>query len=240
MNLSTAMQTIAALVAAVLLSCCYAQAEEPLPVVASDSFDQGAEQWEFLDPESWKVVQTGSDPCLSQYRKESSYTPPHRSPYHVALLKGPIVGDFVLTLRIRSTHEDYPHRDACVFFGFQDAAHFYYVHLGKRADGAANQLFIVDGADRTKISLTSTDGTPWTDDWHRVKIVRRVESGEIEVYFDDMQTPAMTAKDEAFQWGRIGVGSFDDTADFDDVILRGDIPTPPIDQGLPLEASPRR
>ncbi|MEM8866055.1 MAG: hypothetical protein AAGF31_10980, partial [Planctomycetota bacterium] len=70
-NYSTAMQAIAALFAVILLSCCYARAEESLPVVATDSFDQGAEQWEFLDPKSWKVVQTGSDPCLSQYRKES-------------------------------------------------------------------------------------------------------------------------------------------------------------------------
>jgi hypothetical protein len=31
----------------------------------------------------------------------------------------------------------------------------------------------------------------------------------------------MTATDTTFAWGRIGVGTFDDTAQFDDVTLRG-------------------
>jgi hypothetical protein len=31
----------------------------------------------------------------------------------------------------------------------------------------------------------------------------------------------MTAKDDTFKWGRIGVGTFDDTSDWDDVVVRG-------------------
>ena len=31
----------------------------------------------------------------------------------------------------------------------------------------------------------------------------------------------MTARDKTFQRGRIGVGSFDDTGDWDDIRLRG-------------------
>ena len=46
-------------------------------------------------------------------------------------------------------------------------------------------------------------------------------SGEIEVYFDDMQTPVMKAVDTTFGTGRIGVGSFDDTGDFDTIRLYG-------------------
>ena len=81
----------------------------------------------------------------------------------------------------------------CLFFGYQDPAHFYYVHLGKKTDDHANQIFIVNGADRKKISTKTTDGTNWNDDWHSVKIVRKVADGSIEVYFDDMKTPVMTA-----------------------------------------------
>ena len=40
-------------------------------------------------------------------------------------------------------------------------------------------------------------------------------------YFDNMDEPVMTAKDTSFQWGTIGVGTFDDTANFDNVVLRG-------------------
>jgi hypothetical protein len=157
----------------------------------------------------------------SQFVKQSQYEPPHRSPYNISLLKDVRVGDFELNVKVLSTHEDYGHRDVCLVFGYQDPAHYYYVHLGKQADDHANQIFIVNDAPRTKISLTSTEGTPWDDKWHNVRIVRRADEGTIEVYFDDMTKPAMTAKDKTFASGQVGLGSFDDTSDWDDFALRG-------------------
>jgi len=108
-----------------------------------------------------------------------------------------------------------------IVFGYQDPAHFYYVHLGKQADDHANQIFIVNDAARTKISLTSTSGTNWDDNWHTVRVVRKPADGTIEIYYDDMTKPVMTAKDKTFAWGQIGVGTFDDTSDWDDIVVRG-------------------
>lgn len=54
-------------------------------------------------------------------------------------------------------------------------------------------------------------------DFEDVRISRNIESGEVQVYFDDMQTPAMTATDKTFGEGRVGFGSFDDIGNFDDV-----------------------
>ncbi|REJ91281.1 MAG: hypothetical protein DWQ34_15100, partial [Planctomycetota bacterium] len=84
-----------------------------------------------------------------------------------------------------------------------------------------NQIFIVNEAPRTKISTKTTDGTPWDDEWHHVRITRNVETGDIAVYFDDMDEPAMTATDKMFTWGEVGVGSFDDTGNFDNIVLHG-------------------
>jgi hypothetical protein len=78
-----------------------------------------------------------------------------------------------------------------------------------------------NGADRKKISLTSTSGTKWDDNWHTVKILRKPSDGAIEIYFDDMQKPVMTASDKTFAYGRIGLGTFDDTAEWDDITIRG-------------------
>jgi hypothetical protein len=127
----------------------------------------------------------------------------------------------VLEARLQSTVKDYGHRDMCLFFGYRDPAHFYYVHLGKQTDDHANQIFIVNDAPRKKISTKTSPGTNWDDAWHQVKIVRRTADGAIEVYFDDMKTPVMTATDKTFTSGRIGVGSFDDTGNWDDVTLSG-------------------
>lgn len=106
-------------------------------------------------------------------------------------------------------------------FGYQDAAHLYYVHLGKTADPHANSIFIVNSADRLSIAKTRNSGTNWDDNWHTVRIVRKVKEGSIEVFFDDMTKPVMTAEDRSFTWGQVGLGSFDDTGNFDDVRLWG-------------------
>lgn len=192
-----------------------------LPLILGEGFETGFERWQLFDPEAWRIDHARGGHVLSQYVRDSSYRPPHRSPFHRAMLKDVAVTDFELTVQVRSTVEDYGHRDVCLFFGYQDDKHFYYAHLGKAMDPNANQIFVVDDADRTKISLTTTDGTPWNDEWHTVRVRRDATEGTIEVFYDDMEKPVMTAKDDRFTWGRIGVGTFDDTADFDDVVLRG-------------------
>jgi hypothetical protein len=199
-------------------------AAEPadLPDVAHEDFEQGAERWQATDAQAWEVL-PGKEGKGYGNTKQSDYKPPHRSPLNIALLKDVIVGDFVLEADVRSTVKDYGHRSMCMFFGYQDPAHFYYVHFGKQMDDHANQIFIVDDAPRTKISTKTTDGTPWDDAWHQVKIVRKVSDGAIAIYFDDMETPVMTAENKTFAWGQIGLGTFDDTGIWDNIQLRGTV-----------------
>ena len=191
-----------------------------LPVLCREDFEQGADRWSPTDPKAWKIVKSDRGNVYSQFQA-SKYSPPHRSPLNIALLKDVSASDFVLEARLQSTVKDYGHRDMCLFFGYRDPVHFYYVHLGKQTDDHANQIFIVNDAPRKKISTKTSPGTNWDDAWHQVKIVRRTADGAIEVYFDDMKTPVMTATDKTFTSGRIGVGSFDDTGNWDDVTLSG-------------------
>jgi hypothetical protein len=195
-------------------------ASADLPELFREDFERGADRWEPTDPKAWKLLKTERGQVYCQFQ-QSDFKPPFRSPFNFALLKDITVSDFVLEAKVQSTFKDYPHRDMVVVFCYQDPAHFYYVHLGKKADDHANQIFIVNGAPRVKISTKTTPGTNWTDGWHHVKVVRRVADGTIEIYFDDMKTPIMTAVDKTFQWGRVGVGSFDDTGNWDDIVLRG-------------------
>lgn len=197
--------------------------ESESKLVHKDDFEDGAPRWQPTDPAAWQIKKTADGQVYSQFKKRSDYEPPHRSPLNISLLKDVTVGDFELNAKVLSTHEDYGHRDVCLFFGYQNPAQFYYVHLGKQTDDHANQIFIVNNAARKKISTKTTDGTNWDDKWHDVRIIRRVADGTIEVYFDDMKTPVMTATDKTFTWGQIGLGSFDDTSDWDNVELHGDI-----------------
>jgi hypothetical protein len=193
-------------------------APEGMTLIYQHDFQDGqAERYQPTDVSAWKLQAEGDNQFLALTKKNSNFSPPFRSPLNRTLIKDLEVSSFVMDIRFQSTIADYPHRSLCLFFGYQDDAHLYYVHFGKRTDDHANQVFIVNGAPRVKISTKTTAGTPWTDEWHRARIVRDVGSGEITVYFDDLKTPIMTAVDRTFVKGRLGFGSFDDIGNFDDV-----------------------
>jgi hypothetical protein len=200
-----------------------------LPLVLFEDFESKADRWEASDPMAWKVIDQKGNHVFNQFRQSDVKTPV-RSPFNRAVAKELIVSDFVLDVKLQSTAKDYPHRSLCLFFGYQDPAHLYYVHFGKQTDDHANQIFIVNNEPRRKISTETTSGTNWNDDWHRARVVRRLEAGTIEVFFDDMEKPVMKAVDKTFQWGQVGIGSFDDTGNFDDVAVYGlkvERPPPP-------------
>jgi hypothetical protein len=193
-----------------------------LPLVLEADFEKGdLASWELTDPKAWRIADLDGNHVLEQHAA-SQYEPKVRSPFNIALAKGPDVGDFVLDVKVQSTARDYGHRDVCLFFGHQDPGHFYYVHLGKEADPHAHSIFLVNGEPRVSIAEDRTKGTPWTHAWHRARVVRRAETGLIQVFFDDMDKPIMTAHDRTFAHGRIGVGTFDDTGRFDELRVWGE------------------
>ena len=171
------------------------------------------------DPEAWRLHKHEQGAALELYGR-SRYTPKVWSPHNYALIGGLTVTDFQLDVRLKSTAGDSAHRDLCLFFGFQDPEHFYYVHLGRRADPTSHSIFLVNGEPRVSIATERTSGTLWDDGWHHVRVLRSAETGEIKVYFDDMEQPDMRAIDKTFTRGRLGVGSFDDTGMFDDLEVR--------------------
>ncbi len=195
---------------------------EDLPVVFEDDFDKGLDRWEPTDVDAWRIDAIDGRHVLALHR-QSKYKPPYRSPVNIALISDLVVSDFTLDVDVRTTTRDYGHRDMCLFFGYQDPGQFYYVHLGQKADDHANQIFIVHEAPRTKISTKTSSGTPWDDRWHHVRLRRRPGDGTIEVFFDDMQTPVMKAVNKVFPSGRIGLGSFDDTGQWDNLRIKGHV-----------------
>lgn len=192
----------------------------PLPLVFSEDFEKGHERWEVTDAASWTHREVEGNHVFGINRRKSDYHPKVRSPHHIALIKDVELTDFELTFRVRSTKDTGGHRDCCVFFNYQDASRFYYVHLGARPDPHSGQIMIVQDAPR-KALTENEKATPWTNDWHHVKVLRDSKAGTIKVFFDDMDTPHMEVVDKTFGKGRIGLGSFDDMNDFDDVQLHG-------------------
>jgi hypothetical protein len=188
------------------------------------------------DASAWSILEHEGNPTLA-LSGASEYEPPFRSPLNIALIKGKTFGSFVLEVDIlqsgvkgtpikeyMATYENaadapgYAHRDHCFFFGFQDPAHFMYIHIAKAGDNNAHNVFVVNESPRTPITDFRTLGADWgVEEWRKIRIVRDVTKGTVVLYFDDMLTPIMIADDVPFEQGFIGFGSFDDIGYVDNI-----------------------
>src|SRR4051794_20439162 len=63
------------------------RAADNLPIVFQEDFEHGADRWEPKDPAQWQIKKTEQGQVYSQFKKETTYKPPHRSPTNVAIEK---------------------------------------------------------------------------------------------------------------------------------------------------------
>ncbi len=111
-------------------------------------------------------------------------------------------------------------RDIILIFGYQSPT-FYYAHLSNQTDRVHNGIFLVNDADRQRIDNGKGIARLIDNNWYAIHLIRNVQTGAIQVYVSDMQTPALSANDTTLQWGRVGVGSFDDTGAFKNIRVAG-------------------
>lgn len=214
---------IAAAALAWLVAACGGERAGGAALLMSCDFEAGtADGWEPREPGHWRVAEVGGTKAyeLTAPGEQGAV----RSPTSWSLWTAREVSSFELSGRLRChTDPAVAFRDMCVFFHFQDPAHFYYVHFAGTSDGVHNIIGLVNGSDRVKINAEPAGGSVFrlTDrEWHAFKVTRDAATGEIRAYLDDMTTPILTARDLALTGGLVGVGSFDDTGAFDDIVLR--------------------
>ncbi len=212
----------------------YSLDKEELPLIFEDDFGKGATHWAPLDPHIWRVIQEGGnhvyqlkDPSVDPNSVQTDYEPPYRSPYYISILDNIVVSDFILQVEAKYIGKIYDHQDLCFFFGWQDNTHFYYAHIGPTSDQYSHTIHIVNEAPRNSIATETNDGNQWLENhYHTIQIIRDTQTGRIEVFFDDLTTPVITANDTTFISGKIGLGSFDDAGQFDNLKLWGKTVTP--------------
>src|SRR6476660_10571238 len=116
MGRTSSLATVFVAIAAALVLSFAACADDKLPIVFTEDFEKGADRWQPQDAAQWQVKKTDKGQVYSQFKKESTYKPPHRAPTNVSVLKDVMVSEMEFTGRVKSTHPDYGHRDAVVFF----------------------------------------------------------------------------------------------------------------------------
>lgn len=174
-------------------------------------------EWEFDGSGLWKI----SDGKLVLY-KAGVPSGPIRKPSALAILKSKSFNKVVVETEIKSTApEDVIRRDLDIIVGYESPARFYYIHLSGVNDNVHNGIFLVDNSDRRRID--SGKGKPQLIDfkWHSLRVEWDGSNGLIQVYVDDSDVPVLHAVDKTICCGQAGVGSFDDTGEFKNIVITG-------------------
>lgn len=201
--------------ACAVLACALAGAD-PSRTQIHDDFSRGMGQW--LPPQAadWQIGTENGNPFL---RLAKAGYPPGipRRPLNYALLRNSCVSDFRLSTRLRRAQ-----KSLMIVFDYQDTLHFNYVHLS--ADRGTEQpvhngIFRVDDGPRVRIDDPNRPAALPDQNWHTVKIVR--QANRVDVYMDGAAQPLLSVDHGLFAYGRVGIGSFDETGDYDDWDLDG-------------------
>ena len=206
--------------------CKLVEAASGLPLLVSDDFESGnAQNWMPNVAENWQVAKERNSMVYQLIAPGPMG--PVRAPASWSLLKDFDVASFVLTGKAKCKADPAnDKRDVCIIFHFQDPTHFYYVHFSASSDDAHNIIALINDKDRVKINNEPPgQSTARMVDlkFHEFKVTYDARSGEIRAYLDDMSTPILIAVDKTLDHGLVGVGSFDDTASFDNIKLWGEI-----------------
>ncbi len=189
-----------------------AQSTRTFTYRAADGFDDGtADGWNSLNAVNWEVTTDEGD--MAYYLNTTDFNSPGGGRLGEYSLLSAEYDDFTFTLEAKLGDDvaDNAAADYAVVFGFQDSGNYYYMLFNN--DENLTQLFKVINGNRTL--LETANSGDWLNDnaYHSIEVTRI--GSDISVRFDG--NVILNANDSSLGAGKVGVGSYNDSAYFDDV-----------------------
>jgi hypothetical protein len=181
------------------------------------SIEAFGHRWRVPIAADWAVEGSGKDQVLRMLVARPSTAP--RRPTQFALADAPPFEEVTIEAEVK--------RDGgslILVYAWRDENHFNYAHLSVDAPASQpvhNGIFHVYGGDRVRISNENGPGALPSTDWTPVKLVYSARSGEVRVEVGGKQFPSLRGIDLSLGAGRVGIGSFFETAQFRNVRIRG-------------------
>ncbi len=181
---------------------------------AADTFKVFGREWQVPAGTDWKVDQDNGTEVLRMVEHRGPLPGPRR-PIQFALTDT----DYA---RVTVEADVKPlGRSLMIVFAYRDAAHFDYAHLSTDTgtkQPVHNGVFHVYGGERVRISDEHGPAAfAATGRWYHVKLVHDAKAGTVSVAVDGQTLPSLKAVDLSLAGGKVGIGSFDETAEFKNV-----------------------
>jgi hypothetical protein len=189
-------------------------------VLAADSIGVFGQKWTVQSASDWVVgenllqLKVSAEPPAGQPRRPTKYALLESKPYSKVSVEADVRRNG---------------RSVAIVYAWQDDAHYNYAHIS--VDTAASQnvhngMFHIFGGERVRMSSLEGPGSLPTQDWTPVKLVFDGETGKCYVEVNGQRNPSLEAVDLSLRWGRVGLGSFDETGDFRNVKITGETREP--------------
>jgi len=201
-----------------------------------DDFEEGnAEGWSPLTDGRWEVVRDEGDQAY--YLNTSEFNSLGNGALGEYSLLAADYGDFTFSAQAKlgDNVNDNPAADYAVVFGYQNSENYYYVMFNNNQN--FTQASKVIKGTRTELVAADRE-VDWLSDnaYHSIEVSRA--GGVITVRFDGRVV--LSGTDNSLGAGRVGVGSFNDSAYFDDVSVTGTAATVPGNTSPPSTPSTPR
>lgn len=188
-----------------------------LSLRAADTIEIFGHSWTVPDAADWKIDKDSGSPVLHLVTGKEPLPGPRR-PFQFALADTPPFSKVTIEADARPLK-----RSLMVVFAYRDPAHFDYVHFSTDTgtkQPVHNGVFHVFGGERVRISaLEGPAAFPASNRWYHIRVVWDGTTGGVQGEVDDQTVPSLHAVDLSLHKGRIGIGSFNETADFKNVSI---------------------
>jgi hypothetical protein len=187
---------------------------------AADTLEIFGRTWTVRVGSDWKADRENKEPVLRLVTNRGPLPGPRR-PIQFAL------ADVANYARLAVEADVMPlGRSLMIVFAYRDEAHFDYAHLSTdraAAQPVHNGIFHVYGGERVRISSEQGPASfQAAGRWYRVKLTHDASTGAVAVTVDGQHVPALEAIDRSLGPGKVGFGSFDETAAFRDIRIAPD------------------
>jgi len=165
--------------------------------------------WSVINAADW--VMEGQSLQLKTARPQQADP---RRPIQFALAETEPIGSFTIEVDVQ---RQTPKGSLILVYAWQRDGYFNYVHLSDDAAGKVevhNGIFHCYGGDRVRISPKDGPGTLITEEWHKVRVRYDAANGHVQCWVDGATSPSLKGVDLSLGAGRIGLGSFFNTASF--------------------------
>jgi hypothetical protein len=187
---------------------------------AADTVEVFGLKWAVPVASDWSVEKDGDADVLHLVNKRGPVAGVPRRPTQFAIADAPEFKRVTVEADVKRLG-----KSLLIVFAYKDPAHFNYAHLSvdtAAAQPVHNGIFHVFGGERVRISPQTGPGSlPSAEEWYHVRLTHDSSTGIVGVTVNGVAIPSLDAVDLSLGAGKVGIGSFDETALFKNVKITG-------------------